>query len=334
MIYQYRHETTDFYKVSINDAFAVTNLNTLVDTYNQKQTNLIEDIYDKYFESSAAYAVQKIINDLQNPTPSGKDFTIEDYLCLLRFAILSIFRTPYSLNAIHHAAKVNAYAIVMMKQFIDHGRLDLPYNLDIERGFLFNFLEDFDKSTKLLADLKLTIYYHRVKDNFFIIPDKYAIMSSPNNCNFGDKELKIYFPISSNVLVCLERINRDFLSATCEIDEVGIEQFNHLFIKNTYETIGCEDQYYLKSFIEKLDDKIKPLKKFNPNDKFTDEIQQIKFEIISKLGFNNRNMNTPRDIILHFNGNHEFKILTKSEYKKQKRELNSIYDIKKRKLRF
>jgi len=225
-IFQFRYDNKEIFEVSIEDAFTKNNLNTLIDKNNQEQPNFIEDIYDKYFEQPASLTIKKIITDLKQIPPSGKDFSINDYVTLLRFSILSNFRTPYAMDAAHHAARVGAYSAVLLKYFIDFGTVNFPYELDIEKGLLFSHLDNFDDATKLIADLKLTLYYHRIPDLYFIIPDQFVIISSPNNSKFADKELKMYFPISSNVVVCFERIKRDFSKATCEIDNDGVEQFN------------------------------------------------------------------------------------------------------------
>lgn len=229
-IFQYRHDNKKIFNVSIDDAFTKSKLNTLIDTDGNEHPNLIEDIYDKYFENPTSFTIKKIIKDLRLIPPSGKDFTANDFLNLLRFAILSNFRTPYTMNAAHHAARVSAYAVVFLKYFIDFGTVDFPYDLDVEKGLLFSHLDNFDEATKLLVDLKLTLYYHRLPDSYFIIPDQFVVISSPNNSKFADKDLKIYFPISNNVVVCLERINRNFTKATCEIDRESIEKFNQYFL--------------------------------------------------------------------------------------------------------
>lgn len=329
-IFQFRYDNKEIFEVSIEDAFTKNNLNTLIDKNNQEQPNFIEDIYDKYFEQPAGLTIKKIITDLKQIPPSGKDFSVNDYVTLLRFTILSNFRTPYAMDAAHHAARVGAYSAVLLKYFIDFGSVDFPYELDIEKGLLFSHLDNFDEATKLLADLKLTLYYHRIPDLYFIIPDQFVIISSPNNSKFADKELKMYLPISSNVVVCFERIKRDFSKATCEIDKDGVEQLNLYFANNSYDAIGCQNKVYLHEFIDKHLDRMLPLRKFDPNEDFSKIKQQIKFEIISKLALNDEYLDSEQSIITHINRNHEFRILSEFEYKESVKKMNSVIDIKKR----
>lgn len=329
-IFQYRHDKKEIFEVSIDDAFAKSNLNTLIDKDKIKQPNFIEDIYDRYFEHPASLTIKKIIVDLKRVPPSGKDFSIDDYLSLLRFTILSNLRTPYAMDATHHAIRVGAYAAVLLKYFIDFGTVNFPYELDIEKGLLFSHLENFDEATKLLADLKLTLYYHNLPDSYFVIPDQFVIISSPNNSKFADKELKMYFPLSSNVVVCFERIKREFSKATCEIDKDAIDRLNLYFVNNSYDSIGCQDRIYLTEFINRFKEKISPLVKFNPYQDFTKIKLQIKIEIISKLLLNNAAIDLNKGIITHINSNHEFRILSESEFKESKRKLNSTIDINKR----
>ena len=329
-IYQYRHDSKKTFEVSINDAFTKSKLNTLTDTDGNEHPNFIEDIYDKYFENPSSSTIKKIITDLDSIPPSGKDFTANDYLNLLRFAILSNFRTPYTMSAAHHAARVSAYGMIYFKYFMDFGTVDFPYDLDVEKGLLFSHLENFDEATKLLVDLKLTLYYHRVPNSYFLIPDQFVVLSSPNNSKFADKDLKIYFPISNNVVVCLERIKRNFAKATCEIDKENIEKINQYFLNNSYDSVGCSNKSYLDKFISGNYEKITPLKKFNPYENFTKVKQQIKFEIVSKLVMNIHPLDFNDGIITHINRNHEFKILTETEFEEARKKLNSTVDIKKR----
>jgi len=329
-IFQYRYDKKEIFEVSIDDAFAKNNLNTLIDKNQQKQPNFIEDIYDKYFEYPASLTIKKIITDLKKIPPSGKDFSVDDYVTLLRFAILSNFRTPFAMDAAHHFIRVSAYATVLLKYFIDFGTVNFPYDLDVEKGLLFSHLEDFDEATKLIADLKLTLYFHRISGLHFFIPDQFVTISSPNKSKFADKELKMYFPISSNVVVCFERIERSFSKATCEIDKESVDELNLYFINNSYSSVGCQDKTYLDEFITKFNDKIAPLKKFNPYEDFTKIKQQIKFEIVSKLALNNNPLDLDKGIFTHVDKNHEFRILSESEYEETMQKLNSIIDINKR----
>lgn len=329
-IFQYRYDKKEIFEVSINDAFAKNSLNTFIDKDKQEQPNFIEDIYDKYFEHPASLTIKKIITDLKKIPPSGKDFSVDDYITLLRFAILSNFRTPYAMDAAHHFTRVSAYAAVLLKYFNDFGTVNFPYDLDVEKGLLFSHLENFDEATKLLADLKLTLYYHRIPDLYFFIPDQFVTISSPNKSKFADKELKIYFPISSNVVVCLERIKRSFSKASCEIDKDWVDKLNLYFINNSYDSVGCQSKTYLEEFTAKFNDKISPLKKFNPYEDFAKIKQQIQFEIVSKLALNNNPLDLNKGIITHIDKDHKFKILSESEYEESKRKLNSIIDINKR----
>lgn len=329
-IFQYRHDSGKIFKSSIEDAFAKKDLNTIVDNNKEEHTNLIEDTYDKYFEHPASLSIQKILNDLEKIPPSGKDFSADDFLTLLRFTILSNLRTPYTMASTHHATRVSAYGIVLLKYFMDFGTVNFPEELDIDKGMLFGHLEDFDESTRLLADLKLTLYYHRLPDCYFIIPDQFAVISSPNNCKFSDPDLKIYLPISSNVVVCFERIERAFSKGTCEIDKNFIEKINLYFLNNSYDSVGCQNKAYLTEFIKRYKNKFTPLTKFNPYKGFSKIKQQIQFEIISKLALNNSNIDIEKGFYTHLNSKHEFKILNESEFQAEVKKLKSTININNR----
>jgi len=329
-VYLYRYDLKKILCNSITDAFTKNNLNTLENEKGEKDKNFIEDIYDKYFETKASYSIKKIINDLKIIPPSGKDFSANDYLNLLRFAVLSNFRSPYTLEAAHHSIRVNTYATIYLKYFNDFGTVNFPYELDIPKGWLFSFLDNFDKSIEMLIDLKLTIYYHRIPNAFFILPDQHCIISSPNNIKFGDKDLKMYLPISSNVVVCFERIKRDFFKGTCELTLNEVENFNRYFASNSYESFGCEDRQYLESFISKYQKIVNPLIRFDPYSDFKKEKEQLKFEIISKLAINLDNDNFDDGVIMRIDRNHKLTLLTESQFNKIKKEMNSVVEIKTR----
>jgi len=329
-IFLYRHGIKKIICSSINDAFAENNLNSIINKDGIKDQNTIEDIYDKYFENEASLSIKKIISDLKIIPPLGKDFSAKDFLTLLRFCVLSHSRPPYALEEAHHSSRVSAYAIIFLKYFLDFGKVDFPYDIDINKASLFRFIEYFDTTIKMLVDLKLTLYYHSLPDEYFIIPDQYVIIYSPNNSKFGDKDLKMYFPISSNVVVCFERVERYFYKGTCEIDAKGVEEFNYFFLRNSYESFGCMNYRYLDTLIEKYKMDLIPLKRFNPYSDFENEKQQIKNEIISKLVLNINGDNFEDSIITSINKDHEFKILTEKEFEKIKKEMNSVIEIKNR----
>jgi hypothetical protein len=217
---------------------------------------------------------------------------------------------------------------MIIRQLHEHDNVNLSYDLQIKKELRYSFLENFKEPTKQISDLKLTLYYHKQPNLYFLIPDQFVVIQSPNNSKLADKDLKMYFPISSNVVVCLERIDRDFHKATCEIDKVGVEKFNKYFLNNFYESVGCQNRDYLETFIENYQTKINPLEKFNPYSDFAKEKQQIKLEVISKLALNLGNSNYENGFIMHVDRNHNFKILSESEFEELKKELNSVVDIK------
>lgn len=328
MIYIYRHDSKRIFCTSINDSFAKNNLNTIIDDNGLENKNIIEEIFDKYFESKASLSIQLIVKDLKSTSPSGEIFSVEDYLNLLRFCMLCNYRSPFALNNIHHAMRVSAYGAVYLKYYLDFGTLDFPYDLDFPKKLPYSYLRDFDKGTEMLLDLKLTLFYHKVPDVYFIIPDQYVVITSPNHCKFADKDLKIYFPISSNVVVCFERVNRKFYKGMSKLDRKGVEQFNRFFLKNTYESFGCQSYEYLKEITSKFNKDILPLKKFKIDNNFAKEKLQIKNEIIAKIILNINRDNYDDGIITSVNYKHEYKILTKDQFEKEKKKLNSIFEIK------
>lgn len=329
-IYLFRHDLNKVLCCSTRDAFTQSNLNTITDGAGNQDKNMIEDIYEKYFETNASISIRKVISDLNNTPPNAKEITAEDYLKLLRFAILSQLRTPYALEEAHHAMRVSAYANIYTRYFIDFGTVHFPYNLDIRKGMLFNFLENFDESTKLLADLKMTLLYHHLDDAYFFIPDQYVIITSPNNTKFGDKNLKIYLPISSKAILCFERVERKYFMARCELDYKEVEEMNRFILSNTYESFGCENKEYMEALIKKFSNFIVPLKRFNPYENFDKVKQQIKAEIIAKLAINFQKEDFEKSFYIHLNRNHEFKILSQHEFTEIEKQNNNIYGIRKR----
>jgi hypothetical protein len=328
-IYMYRHDNHTVFCPSINDAFAVNDLNTLKDKSGNVYKNLIEDLYDQHFENNAAISIQKIIDDFKQPHPNVKDFTINDHINVLRFCILSDFRVPYSLEKSLHMLQVSFLAPIFIKWFTLHSNLDLPFDMvEMPKGMLYEFLNDFDRSTKLLADLKLTIFTHKFEDEFFIIPDQYVIIDSPNNCKFSDKQLKMFFPVSSNIIICFERLERQFSKGLCYISKQQVNDFNRYFANNTFESFGCQDGPYLSKFLENNTEILVPLRRFNPYTDFTDEKVQIKSEIILKQSI----IRNSDSIITSIDRNHEFKILTEDEFGKIQREMDPLYKIRTNKI--
>jgi hypothetical protein len=327
-IFIYRHDSKNIFCSSIKDAFTKSNLNTLTDKDEIKYNNEIEDFYERYFETKASASIRKIITALKNTPPFGDDIDAEDCVTLLRFCVLEHLRTPYSLEDTHHAMRVSAYAMIYLRYFIDFGTVHFPYDLDIEKWMLFDFLNEFDEATKLLTDLKITLYYHRCTDKCFIIPDQHVIIESPNNTKFGDKNLKMYMPISSHAILCFERVNRKYYKMMCELNSNNVEEFNKFILRNTYESFGCENKKYLESLVNNYSDIIIPLKRFNPYENFDKIKIQIKAEIIAKLGINFNKDDFSKSCITVINRNHEFKILNQQEFEEIELKNNNIYGLK------
>lgn len=320
----YRFKQNIVINNSTTDAFAINELNTLIDKDGNTHNNLIEDTFDQLVETKAAVSIQKIIDDLAKENPSGNDFSTEDFINVLRFCILGNLRVPFSLEKIHHALKVSLFSTLMFKHFWNHNNFEIPIDdFEIPKGFLYSFIMDFDSATKLIADLKLTIYTHKIENEYFILPDQYVIIISPNNCKFSDKELKMYFPISSKIVLCFERIDRSFNKGFCYIDKQQVEEFNLFFANNSYESFGCENNAYLNGFIKRNKSKIVPLSRYNPYSDFNKEKEQIKIEII-KASILCKNQNSVKTAINRFN---EFKIYNEEEFKNLEKEMNPTVKI-------
>lgn len=322
----YNHERGNSYQISINDAFTENNLNTILDNENQEDPNLIEDYYDKYFEYPASIAVNKIINDLKKDIPNGKNFTPSDFICLLKFVITGSSRHPLYIRELLYGAKLSAYIAVIFKYFDQYKTVNFPYYLKIDKAQAFAHLDKIKEGILLTADLKLTLFYHKIPNQYFLIPDKFVIIHSPNNTKYADKQLKIYMPISSNVLVCLERVDREFSKATSLIRQDDIIKFNKYVLSNFYKSIGCENIDYLNQFIKENKNEVKPLKQFDveSDDKIKNQIQT---EIFQKMILKDYPSNS---IITHINHNLEFKILSEEEFEIRSVLLNSTVPIKRR----
>ena len=227
--------------------------------------------------------------------------------------------------------KVSLFSTLMLKHFIYHDNFDVQLDgFDIPKSYLFLYLQNINKMTKKLTDLKLTIYTHRLKDTYFLIPDQYVIVISPNNCKFSDKDLKMYFPISSNIVLCFERVSRSFSKGLCFIDKSKVEEFNLFFASNSFESFGCENETYLNEFLERNTNIISPLKRNNPDTDFIEEIEQIKIEIIRAKLFNFNFGN----IVTNVNSDNEFKIHTKEEFESLEKTMNPVHKINKISIRF
>jgi len=318
-IFIYRHSSKKIFPTSIKDAFVKNDLNTLNDNNGGKERNIIEDIFDQYFESDAAESISKIIQDISKTIPDGNNFSATDYLNVLRFCMLSNFRIPYLIERNHHASQVNIIAAIMMHWYLIHSNFEVPFdNIHIPKPYFYGYLKDFDKATKLLVDLKLTIYTHKFENEFFIIPDNYVIDISPNACKFHDKYLKLFFPISSKIVLCFERIDRSFSKGLCYLSREQINEFNRFFAQNTFESFGCESGTYLEKFVN--DNELIPLKRFIPDTDFIKEKKQIQEEIILKLPYFEAN----DEIISTIDKNNEFRLLTNAEFEILQKDMNPI----------
>lgn len=329
-IYLYRHDLKRVICCSTRDAFTQSNLNTITNESGNPDKNIIEDIYEKYFETNASISIRKVISDLSNTPPNAKEITADDYLRLLRFAILSQLRTPFALEEAHHAMRVSAYGAIYLKYYLDFGTVHFPYDLDIPKELLFHFLDNFDEATKLLQDLKMNLLYHNLDDAYFFIPDQYVIITSPNNTKFGDQNLKIYMPISSNAILCFERVERKFFMGRCELDYRGVEDINKFILSNTYESFGCENKEYMEAFVHQYSNQIVPLKRFDPYEGFDRVKKQVKAEIIAKLAINFNNDDFSECLYTQLDMNHEFRILSEKEFEKIEKLNNNIFGIRKR----
>lgn len=330
-IFLYRFDKDVVFNASINDAFAVNELNSLTDKDGNIDHNLIEDIFDQCFENNASVSIQKIIDDLKTEMTNGDDFTTDDFVNVLRFCILSSIRIPYVLEKTLHSMQVNLLAMLLFKHYLEHDNFKLPFDcLSIPKGFLYSFLDGFDDMTKMLVDLKLTIYSHNSNNVFFLLPDQYIISFSPNNCHFADKNLKMFFPISSKIVLCFERVERNFSKGLCIIDESQIEKFNIFFASHSYEAIGCEDKNFLDQFILRNKSKLVPLKRYNPNSFFIKEKLQIIGEIVRTIPLHSK----LDKIQTQINNLNEFKILSEEEFQTIQKEMDPIYKIPRRPIKF
>ncbi len=325
----YGHTQKKTFQTSINDAFTENNLNTIIDRNNQTDANFIEDYYDKYYENPSSISIKKIIDDLKRPVPDGKNFTSSDFIQLLKFSIISSARNPFCMNEILCSSRMAAYVAVYFKFFLDYGTVNFPYEIEVNKNHVFSHLRDITRGLLIIADLKLTIFYHKIPNQFFLLPDKFVCIHSPNNTKFADKQLKIYMPISSNIVLCLERIERSVTQATCLIDENDVIQFNKYFLKNFYEYIGCENQKYLKKFLNTHQQNIHPLKRFDPNSDPNEIKNQIQTEILQKIVLKGINGDS---VLSYINHNLEFKIITEESFRIISLLSNSTIPFKKRRL--
>jgi len=307
----YNHSSKGAYRLSINDAFTENNLNTIFDNEESPDSNFIEDYYDKYYEHPTSLIVKKILNDFSQFQPNGNDFDSYDFVRLLRFVVVSTSRNPFAIKEIIQYMRCVAYSQIYIKYYLDYGTVNFPYYLNVNRNLAFSHLEYIDKNILLLKDLKLTIYYHNFENQFFLLPDKFVCIYDPNNVRFGDKNLKLFMPISDNILICFSREEREVTKATKLLNIDEVKEFNQYILRNFYRYIGCSSLEYLKNFVDNNQSYLQPLKEINLEKDVERMRHQIQSEILQKIVLKNIKANS---IITHIDHKCRFRILTKEEF--------------------
>ena len=286
------------------------NLNAMLERTATPEYNALENLFSKIFETNTAKSIQAFLTFIKD---MGQTFSLtnEDYTNIFRFAVFSHMRTPYARDKFLHNMLINMYSAWYLDQFTKYNgfendslaksNLFLGLDKDVGQKYLLYFD---DTMNRMVHDLKLSVYYHNFKDEYFFIPDQGAIVFTQSMGHFGAPDLKIYLPISSNVIFCYERIEREERTNVFEVSRSWVVQQNRFVMGKFYDYIGCESLGYLEKFIGENKDALSPLKKYDPKN-MKGDIEKIKREIVEKLGDNK----IGNKIQCHINESNEFKIL-------------------------
>jgi hypothetical protein len=258
--------------VSIKDAFVQKDLNTL-NLAGLKNTDIIEDFLDKYYEKTFGRSINKVFKILFH---NAKDsiFEPDDYDNILNFCILSYLRSPKRLREIHIQSLRRAYLFSIFAKHKD----EIPI-INIDYILTKTLFEGVNTIKRYLHGITLRIAYHTFDDEFFLLPDLPIALVNNNDIEFASSDLDIVLPVSSNVVLIFSKTEKKGDITHIQKKET-IENINKQLCMNFNKYIACEDKKYLEQFVSKNNPNPEPLQSIESIESEKDRIiNEIKEEL-------------------------------------------------------
>ncbi|WP_316799679.1 DUF4238 domain-containing protein [Pedobacter frigidisoli] len=244
----YRHDNKDgkIIPISTKDGYVQKHLYRLRKkdgTYDDR----MEDIFSDYYEKPASIAIASLIERLKRGTVETL-LTTKEFLAILNFCILSHIRTPNKLNEIYLSQVRLILTITYMELKLHNIPLDIDFSVNLNREMIFlETIKSIPAITKKLFNLSIHVFYHRSDQHYFVLPDQPVALYPNDDREFGSKNLQIYFPVSSSILIRFERgPHTDTLT---ELRADQIDEFNQMACSRHYRYIACENKEYLENFV-------------------------------------------------------------------------------------
>lgn len=311
----YFKKSDKFKPVSPNNAFAKRDLNRLKNLTGIDEFNGIEDIFDLAYESPAIAVFSKIIEVFSNLPPDAGGFSNQDYLGILNFIKVSIFRTPHVLEHTNNMIDADLYSRSLISWYEQKGNFHFPDFIKRYGGIRFSFLNWDTKIIKEIQDLKLCVNVIEDKEKQFLINDSYINIVTPNHNWFQDEQLELHFAISPKLMLSFYRANPDVQRTVWHsMNSFEIDKYNALVIENSYDMVGCKDLNYLEREINNNKNLL------SVRNKYHNKLDWLKFKAnvireIQRYESECRSFGK-QTVRLHVTDNFEFRIYSEDDFKK------------------
>lgn len=228
-------------------------------TYSAK----MEDFFDDYYETPASVAINNLIARLAQTSGLPELLNVEEHYHILKFCILSHLRAPNKINEIYLSQVRFVMTMTYMQLQLQGLPTDIDFTVNLNKDFFFmESIKSIQGFVKDLSDLNLHIYFHRQPGQYFVLPDQPVALHSTDQREFGSLDLKIYFPVTSNIIISFERgVPHDILT---EVWGQAIEELNVLCCSRFCRYIACENEEYLRYFVDKHPLQPEPIQSMNP----------------------------------------------------------------------
>jgi hypothetical protein len=246
--YRYDQQEKKIVSVSTKDGFVQKHLYRLKKKdggYSDK----MEDFFSTYYESPASGAIKALVTRLAVQKNPEQLLSVPEFRAILQFCVLSHLRTPNKLNEIFLSQVRLVMTLTYIELELKKMPTDIDFSVNLNKDFFFiEIIKSVQSIVKELKDLCVHIYYHRSPDKYFILPDQPVALYSTDQREFGSSDLKIYFPVTSNILVSFERGKK--YDTLTEVSGPAIDELNLLSCGRFYRYIACENELYLRNFID------------------------------------------------------------------------------------
>jgi len=243
----YRLDCTDkesgAISISIKNAFVQRDLNT-INIAGAKNTNLIENFLDKFYERTFGKSILKIFKILFE-NAKDKIFEPQDYDNILNFCILSYLRTPKRLREIHIQSLRRSYLFSLFVK----SKAELP-KVDNDYILIRTLFEGVNIIKKYLKGITLRIAYHTFNDEYFLLADLPVALVNSYEKEFSSPDLDLVLPVSKNVVLIFSKTEKQSDITHIKKRET-IENINKQICENFTKYLACADKKYLEDFVER-----------------------------------------------------------------------------------